>query len=112
MLIMAVGIFTLVAVMGAGMAFELFQGRKTEKGFALLHAGFALLGSALVIVVALEGDQRVWINIGLAVVIIVLGGLVSIKRHKGQSPKALALTHASLAVACYLILAYNAFTPA
>jgi hypothetical protein len=112
MLVMAFGIFTLVAAMGAGMALELCKGRKTEKGYALLHAGFALGGSALVIVAALDGDTRLYANIGMAVVIIALGAMVSLKRAKGGVPKSLALAHAGLAVACYLLLAYNAFVPA
>jgi len=68
-----------------------------------------LLGSVLVILAALGGDDRVWINIGLAVVIIALGATVSFRRHKGLPVKPLALAHGGLAVVCYLILAAFAF---
>ena len=109
MLVFAVAVFTLVAVMGLGLICDVFKGSPSTKIYALVHAGFALFGSALVILAALGGDSRVWINIGLAVVIIVLGGLVSIGRHKGKPVKALAVAHGGLAVVCYLILAYFAF---
>ncbi len=109
MLVFALAVFTLVAVMGLGLIIDVLKGRPSSKTFALVHAGFALLGSALVILAALGGDNRVWVNIGLAVAIIVLGGLVSLRRHQGQQPKGLALAHGGLAVVCYLILALFAF---
>lgn len=112
MLMMSLGVFTLVAVMGALMALDVFKGVSTSKCYALTHAGFAAFGSALVILAALGGDNRVWINIGLAVVIIGLGLTMSLKRAKGEHPKSLAMAHGGLAVICYLILAYNVFTPA
>lgn len=109
MLIFAVAVFTLVAVMGLGMALDLFKGRGSPRQFALTHAGFAALGSLLVIIAALQGDLRVVINIIMAVVIIGLGVLLSLRRAKGEHPKNLAMLHGGLAVVCYLILAYNAF---
>jgi cell division protein FtsW (lipid II flippase) len=112
MLVMSVAIFTLVAVMGLGMVFDIARGQGTPKFFAVTHAVFAALGSALVIWVALQGDNRVWINIGLAVVIILLGLTLSFKRAKGPAPKGILALHGGLAVICYLILAYNAFTTA
>jgi len=110
MLIFALAVFTLVAVMGLGLIIDVLKGQSSSKQFALIHAGFALLGSVLVILDALSGDERVWVNIGLAVVIIALGGVLSLRRHKGQHPKGLALAHGGLAVVCYLILAYFAFS--
>jgi hypothetical protein len=109
MLIFALAVFTLVAVMGLGLIADALKGHGSNRQFALIHAGFALLGSVLVILQALGGDDRVWINIGLAVVIIVLGALVSLRRHKGEQAKALAFAHGGLAVVCYLILGYFAF---
>jgi len=110
MLIFALAVFTLVAVMGVGLIFDVFKGSPSSKQYALIHAGFALIGSVLVILDALGGDDRVWVNIGLAVVIIGLGATVSLRRHKGLPVKGLAAAHGGLAVVCYLILAYFAFT--
>lgn len=110
MLMMALGIFTLVAVMGLGLIIDLFKGRSSSKTYAVVHAGFALAGSALVILSALAGDSRVVVNIGMAVAIIVLGGVVSLRRHKGKPAKSLALAHGGLAVVCYSILVYFVFS--
>ena len=110
MLIMSLAVFTLVAAMGLGMVCDIARGVGTPKMFALIHAGFAAFGSALVILAALNGDNRVWVNIGLAVVIILLGLTLSLKRAKGVAPRGLVAAHGGLAVVCYLILAYNALT--
>jgi hypothetical protein len=76
------------------------------------HAGFVLLGSVLVILAALGGDHRVWINISLAVVIIPLGVWLCYKRLRGIHPKALLVViHGGLAAVCLLILAYYTFDP-
>jgi hypothetical protein len=107
---MSLAVFTVVAVMGLGMVGDIYRGIGTPKMFGFIHAGFAAFGSALVILVALEGDNRVWINIGLAVVIILLGILLGFRRAKGPAPKAILVAHGGLAVICYVILAYNAFT--
>lgn len=106
MLIFALTIFTLVAIMGLGLALDVFKGAGSSIIFARTHAGLALAGSALVIAAALGGDDRVWINIGLAVVIIGLGLLISFRRQKGLPVKALAALHGGLAVVCYGILGY------
>ncbi len=108
MLIFALAVFTLVALMGAGMACDVARGRPTSGQFAKTHGGFALLGSGLVIWQALEGDERLFINIAMAVVIILLGVLMSHRRSKGLAVKGLAALHGLLAVACYSILMYFA----
>ncbi|QSA96959.1 hypothetical protein [Methylococcus sp. EFPC2] len=112
MLFGALGAFTVVALAGVLLALDVFKGIGSSKQFALAHAGVALLGSLLVILAALGGDNRVWTNIGLAVVIIGLGITISFKRAKGEHPKGLVAAHGGLAVICYLILAYYTFTPA
>jgi hydrogenase/urease accessory protein HupE len=113
MLIFALVVFTLVAIIGLGLFFDVLKGVKGDTLLPFVHAGFALLGSLLVIVTALEGnDTRLFINIGLAVFVIALGLLLSYKRRKGALPKGLAAAHGGLAVICYLLLAYNAFVPA
>jgi hypothetical protein len=71
----------------------------------------ALFFSVLVILAALGGDHRVWINIGLAVVIIPLGVWLCYRRSRGIHPKGLVVIHGGLAVACFLILAYYASDP-
>lgn len=109
MLIGALAIFTLVAVMGLSMLRDAWRGYAIEPMYPLVHAGAALAGSALVIVVALGGDTRVYTNIAMAVVIIVLGMVMGLASKRGkQIPKVLLLAHMGLAVACYGLLAFYA----
>ena len=108
MLILSLAIFTVVAVQGLLLALDVFKARGSSALFARVHAGLALLGSALVIGAALEGDSRVLINIGLAVAIIGLGVYIGLQRAKGIHPKGLVAIHGGSAVVCYLLLAYFA----
>lgn len=112
MLMGALAIFTLVAVMGAMMVCDVWRGRPVEPAYPLLHAGAAVLGSALVIAAALMGDTRLYTNIGLAVVIIALGIVMGLHGKKGKKvPRVIIVTHAGLAVACYAVLAFFTLFP-
>jgi hypothetical protein len=112
MLVGSLAIFTLVAVMGLMMLRDAWTGRPIECMYPLFHAGAALLGSAMVIAVALAGDTRVYANIGMAVVIILLGLVMGLASKKGKKiPKGILMAHMSLAVACYGLLAFFAFNP-
>ncbi len=110
MLMGALAVFTLVAVMGLSMIFSVWRGYEIEPGFPLLHGGAALLGSALVIVAALEGDTRLYVNIGMAVVIILLGVAMGVFAKKGKkAPKGILVAHVGLAVACFGLLGFFTF---
>ena len=109
MLMFALSVFTLVAAMGLALAIGVFKKSPVDRMYAMLHGGLALLGSGLVIWAAVDGDERLYINIGLAVVIIILGVLMSWRRSKGLCVRGLAMAHGLLAVICYGILAYFTF---
>jgi len=112
MLVGAFSIFTLVAIMGLSIVPSVWRGHAVEPGYALLHGTAALLGSALVIVTALGGDTRLYLNIGLAVIIIGLGATLGIFAKKGKrAPKGILIAHVGLAVVCYGVLAFFAFNP-
>lgn len=112
MLVGAFAVFTLVAVMGLSIVPSVWRGHAVEPSYPLLHGGAALLGSALVIVAALGGDTRLYLNIGLAVVIIGLGAAVGFLSKKGKKvPRPVLLAHVGLAVVCYGILGFFAFNP-
>lgn len=108
----ALAIFTLVAVMGLSVVCSVWRGHPVEPGYPLLHGGIALVGSALVIVSALGGDTRLYVNIGMAVIIILLGVTMGVFAKKGKKvPKGIVISHVGLAVACYGILAFFTFNP-
>ncbi len=111
MLISSVVVFTIAALLGLSMAADVFKGRISSKLSRLAHVGLALVGSALVIIAAFFGDHRLLINIALALIIIPLGLVLGYKRSKGAQPKGLVIAHGGLAVGCFVILAYFAFSP-
>ena len=112
MLMGAFAVFTLVAVMGLSIVHSFWRGYPVEPFYPVLHGATSLFGSALVILTALAGDERLYLNIGLAVVIILLGVTMGVLGKKGKKvPKALLLSHVGLAVACYGILGFFTLNP-
>jgi len=112
MLMGALAVFTLVAVMGVTMVLSMARNLPVDPLFPKAHAAAALLGSALVIVPALGGDRRLYINIVMAVAIIALGLMMALAGKKGKAiPKPVLFAHAGLAVACYGILGFFALNP-
>lgn len=111
MLGIALGLFTITALIGVALATAVFEEKRSSRALQLFHVCTALIGSVLVIIDAFSGDTRVWVNIGLAVVIIVLGMGLEYQRANGLHPRRLIAVHGGLAVICYLILAYFVFFP-
>ncbi len=80
--------------------------------FLIVHGAASLLGSALVIAAALQGNTRGYINIAMAVVIIALGLAMGYASKSGKKvPRLILLTHAGLAVGCYGLLGLFALAP-
>jgi hypothetical protein len=112
MLMGSLAAFTLVAAMGLTMLRDAWRGIPLDPAIARLHAAAALVGSAFVIVVAMNGDSRLFVNIGMAVVIIGLGLAMGFAARKGMKvPRALLATHVGLAVVCYGLLAFLTLNP-
>ncbi|NOQ14314.1 MAG: hypothetical protein GQ583_07555 [Methyloprofundus sp.] len=102
-------IFTITAVLGLMIAVDIFRGRHPAPSASIVHGVSALLGSVFAISAALMGETRIYINIVMAVVIILLGVTAAVKRRKtGVAPKAILAVHILLAVVCYLLLGATA----
>lgn len=107
----ALSVFTLTAVLGLLIALDIFRGKQPAPSASIVHGLTALLGSVFAIGAALNGETRIYINIILAVVIILLGVIAVVKRHKtGVAPKGILALHILLALGCYLILAVTVLT--
>jgi hypothetical protein len=112
MLMGSLAVFTLVAFMGLAMLRDAWRGVPVPPVYPKLHAAASLLGAALVIAVALQGDTRLYANIGMAVVIILLGLAMGLASKRGkQVPKGILAAHLGLAVSCYLLLGFFALNP-
>jgi FtsH-binding integral membrane protein len=114
MLLFSLGAFSIVALVGLLMANDVFRQKPTPSLLKFLHVAFVLIGAVFAIAAAFSGDQRIWINIALALVIIALGGVLFVRRSKNQHPQSLVLIHGGVAVVCYLLLVGFTFfdTPA
>lgn len=108
MLKLSLGLFTFVALIGLTLARNVFAKRASPRGARALHVLLAAVGSVLILVVLAKGAAHLWVNVGLAVVIVALGALLRARRSNGHHPRGLVLGHAGTAVVCYLILAYFA----
>lgn len=112
MLMGSLAVFTLVAAMGLAMLRDVWRGIPVEPAYPKLHAAASLLGAALVITVAVEGDTRVYANIGMVVVIILLGLAMGFASSKGKRvSKGILAAHMGLAVSCYGLLGFFALNP-
>jgi hypothetical protein len=112
MLVAALALFTLVALMGLAMVGDVWAGRSVGPAYPIVHGAASLVGAVLVIVAALAGDTRLYLNIGMVVVIIGLGLLMGLTTKKGKRvPRAVLVAHVGLAVTCYLALGFFAFNP-
>ncbi|MFO1418694.1 MAG: hypothetical protein U1E83_08485 [Methylotetracoccus sp.] len=112
MLMGAFAAFSLVAAMGLAIVRDVWRGRAVDPFYPVVHGAAALFGSALVILVALEGDHRLYVNIGLAVVIILLGVLMGLQSKRGKKvSRGILAAHVSLALVCYGLLAFLTLNP-
>ncbi len=100
--------FAVAAVLGMLNACNLFRGRPEDTVLTLMHVASAVVGAVAAIIAFLSGAQQVLINIVLVLLIAALGWTAYHRRRAtGVVQKPLILLHAGIAVACYLILAYN-----
>ncbi len=97
----SVALIGLVIVIGFVMFFNLKSGKKVPNTYKIFHGVFALLGALLVLIVALMGESKLWLNIIIASVIVCLGLIMAFGKIRKNSRKYILLTHASLAIICY-----------
>lgn len=105
MLIVALGCFTLAALLGLYLLSFVLQNKSTPKAIAFIHGPLAAAGLIILIVYALSNSPSPIVSIVLFT-LAAMGGLTLIYRDlTGQSlPKWLALGHGLTAVAGYIFL--------
>lgn len=91
------------------MANQILKKKPFPKAYSYLHLGLALLGAVLTIIAALSGGSLLWMNIGLAVLVALLGFSIAFRLFRDYKAKILLLLHGLLATICYLFLLYNTF---
>ncbi len=107
-LTLSLAAFAVAAVLGLLNACHLFRGRPEDTVLTFMHVASAVVGAVAAIFAFLAGAQPVVVNIALVLVIAALGFFAYRRRREtGLVQRPLILLHAAIAVACYLLLAYN-----
>jgi hypothetical protein len=77
--------------------------------YKAIHGIGTIIGASIVVIAAFMGDTRLWTNIILATIIVVLGLIMSFgKLTKSSAIKILNL-HMIIAITCYVIFLYYIF---
>ena len=106
MLIIAAISIGIVIIVGFMMASKRSKREKVPPVYKIVHGGFTFIGAALVLVAALMGDNRLWTNIILAAIIVILGIVMALGKVNKSTAKPVLYTHASIGIICYAIFLY------
>lgn len=110
MLIYSTFSISVAILSGLIMAFCIFTRKPLHLWLRLLHLSSVAIGAVLAILVAFETwSLRLWGNIGLSVIVALLGILLGIRKIPAQYLKTFLVLHGILAVICYGILVFNTF---
>lgn len=111
MLLASVILIGIVIIIGFIMASKRKKREAVPTIYKIIHAGFTLVGASLVFIVAFMGDNRLWTNIILAIIIVCLGLTMAFAKLNKTSGKLVMYTHAAIGIICYAIFLYLTFTP-
>lgn len=113
---MIIGNFNLlwVSVIAIGVViligFLMVSKRKQRKPVPTLymatHLIGTIIGALIVIIAAFKGDARLWTNIVLAVIIVILGLTMSFGKLSKSKAQTVLLCHACIGIICYGIFVY------
>jgi len=104
---LAIGI---VIIGGFMMALKYKKREPVPVSYKVVHIVGTVVGALLALIAAWMGDTRIWMNVVLAVVIVILGLLMAFRIVKKNSAKMVLYAHASIAVICYSLFLYYIFT--
>ena len=111
MLEISVILIGIVIIVGFLMASKKNKREAVPTIYKIIHAGCTLVGAAIVLIVALMGDNRLWTNIILATIIVILGIIMAVKKLNKTTGKRILLLHASIGIICYALFVYLVFAP-
>ena len=96
----------IVIVVGFIMASKRMKRKPVPPYLKVIHRVATLIGASIVIVVAFMGDYRLWTNIILSLIIVILGLLMSLKKVSKANMKKVLFSHAIIGITCYIIFLY------
>lgn len=111
MLLIAAISIGIVIIVGFIMASKRSKREKVPSICKIVHGGFTFIGATLVLIAALMGDTRLWTNIILATIIVILGIVMALGKVNKSTAKPVLYTHATIGIVCYAIFLYLIFAP-
>lgn len=105
----ALSIFIAITI-GCAMVFRILTKKPVTVWHKIAHVGMVAVGALLAVIAAFQtGDMRLWANIALSILVVILGIFVGLKKFRGKTGWFVLVLHAVLATICYLILLFNTF---
>jgi len=100
---LAIGI---VIIVGFMMVSKRKKRQPVPVSYKLTHLIATIIGAVIALVAAVMGDTRIWTNVILAVIIVILGLVMAFGKLKKSSAKTILLFHAAIGIICYIIFVY------
>ncbi len=101
MLYVSTGCFTLTVTMGVWLAIFAARYKRPFRFLTPVHIGSAIVGAVFLIIAISNGDNRLMLNVALAVAIAAFGVLMAFFRRRGAMIAPLYMCHILLAVMFY-----------
>ena len=74
--------------------------------YKAIHGIGTAIGASIVVIAAFMGDTRLWTNIILATIIVILGLTMSFGKLTKSTAKKILTFHMAVAITCYIIFLY------
>lgn len=100
---LAIGI---VIIVGFLMASKHKKREPVPVSYKVIHIAGTIVGASLALFAALMGDTHIWVNVILAIIIVILGIMMGLGKVTKSSAKKVLYTHASVAIVCYTLFLY------
>lgn len=104
---LAIGI---VIIVGFLMVFKIKKKEPIPTSFKGIHVVATIIGAVLALIAAITIDSRLWTNIILATIIVILGLVMALGKLKKQSAIKVLFVHAAIGITCYSIFLYYIIT--
>jgi len=100
---LAIGIVILVGFM---MVAKIRKREPIPLVYKGIHIVATVIGAVIALIAALTVDSRLWTNIILAVIIVILGLFMALGKLKKDSAMKVLYLHASIGIICYSLFVY------
>lgn len=104
---LAIGI---VIIVGFLMALKYKKREPVPVSYKVIHIVGTIIGALIALLAACMGDTRIWMNVILAVLIVILGLPMAFHKVKKNSARIVLYAHASIAIICYSLFLYYILT--